>query len=78
MTYCSTPRHHVDRGGHLSALWPVCPTGRRTWHDRALLPLALRCCNAFITWHKWPRFPDGYRMPRPSHLEPQHTQEARL
>jgi hypothetical protein len=28
-------------------------------------------CGAFIVWAKWPRFPDGSRMPRPVHLDPQ-------
>ena len=28
------------------------------------------CCQAFITWAKWPRDQDGHRLPRPLHLEP--------
>ena len=28
------------------------------------------CCQAFITWAKWPRDQDGRRLPRPLALEP--------
>jgi hypothetical protein len=32
-------------------------------------------CGTFRAWHKWPRCPDGSRIPRPKHLDPQSAVE---